>query len=433
MHFKSTVSCAGLLVALGAGAFVACSSPSNSATGSVADSGSDSAFTNDGPGVSPVAGLTPDLVVDFYDGQTQFDTTLQAADGLGPLYTKQACSDCHAQASRGPGASTKMAVIGADGMTALTDQSLLAFGDTEHPNVVTQIPGAHTPILPPFDGGMPDGDAGTVSIRVSTRLGPPLFGRGYIEAIEEDEIETIESLQAARTDGIHGHANHVTFQSQPNPDQTFDNHQPGDSVIGRFGLKARIATIDEFGADALQGDMGITSPMRPTEFKNPDGIADDLKVGVDVTADQMNARAMYVRLLAIPSRAQDQVNGQSWFEQCQCNACHVESLHTSINYPIPQLANVDVSIYTDLLLHDMGDNLADGVTEGEAGPRDWRTAPLIGMRFSTTFLHDGRATSITDAIQQHAGPGSEATNAVDNFNKLTPYFQQQLVAFVAGL
>jgi CxxC motif-containing protein (DUF1111 family) len=97
------------------------------------------------------------------------------------------------------------------------------------------------------------------------------------------------------------------------------------------------------------------------------------------------------------------------------------------------LANIDVAVYTDLLLHDMGDNLADGVTEGDAGPRDWRTAPLIGLRYATTFLHDGRANSIADAIQQHAGPGSEAASSVDNFNRLTPALQQQLIEFVAGL
>jgi CxxC motif-containing protein (DUF1111 family) len=421
------------------------SSPISCSSSSAQSSAADDAGVADvqldgGPGVQPVDALSDTYVSAFYASQSLFYEAFDPSQGLGPLYTKTACSDCHAQSARGPGAATKMVVVDSDGATPASDQtSLLPFGNTEHPLTVATIPGVRTPILPPFSGAIDGGVmTGPVSIRVSTRLGPPLFGRGYIEAIEDSEIQSMASQQASRSDGIHGRVNSVVFASQPNPDSTFDSYKTGDTVIGRFGLKSRIATLDEFAADALQNDIGITSPMRPTEFTNPDGVTDDLKPGVDTTASEMNTRAMYARLLAIPPRSTSPqtTQGESWFVNCSCSVCHAESLHTRSDYPIPQLANIDAFIYSDLLLHDMGDGLADSVTggnEGQAGPRDWRTLPLIGLRFSQSYLHDGRASNIQDAILAHSSSGSEANGAVACFSKLSSLFQQQLITFVESL
>ena len=156
-------------------------------------------------------------------------------------------------------------------------------------------------------------------VKVTIRVGPPILGRGYIEAVADAEIERVAAEQAARTDAIHGRVNRVTYASEPNPDTRFHAHQPGDMVIGRFGLKARIATVDDFTADALQGDMGITSPLRPTEIPNPDGLTDDLKPGVDVTIDSVNARANYVRTTAIPKRdAAADPRGAQLFADAKC-------------------------------------------------------------------------------------------------------------------
>ena len=173
---------------------------------------------------------------------------------------------------RGPGAAQKMAVVAADGLTPSPDQSALPWGPTVHPFVTA---GATTPIVPP---------AGVSNVRVTTRLGPSVLGRGYLEAVDDSEIQRVAAAQAMRTDAIHGLVNTYTYASRPNPDPSFNGHQPGDLVIGRFGLKARLATLDEFVADALQNDMGITSPLRPTEFPNPDGLTDDDKPGIDATA-----------------------------------------------------------------------------------------------------------------------------------------------------
>jgi CxxC motif-containing protein (DUF1111 family) len=314
-----------------------------------------------------------------------------------------------------------MAVVLADGVTTSDDQSALPFGHTVHP---LYTGGGKTAVLPPASG--------TFNVKVTTRVGPPIIGRGYLEAVLDSEIERVASEQAQRTDAIHGRINHVVYASEPNADTRFHAHHKGDIVIGRFGLKARIATLDDFTADALQGDMGITSPLRPTELVNPDGLTDDLKPGVDVTIDSVNLRSMYVRLTAIPKR-KDDTNGAALFAQVKCSGCHVPAMRTRADYPIAAIANLEAPIYTDLLLHDMGTDLADGIDDGEATSREWRTAPLIGLRFMKTYLHDSRASSIEQAIALHAGPGSQAAESVSLFRALSPADQATLLAFVGSL
>jgi CxxC motif-containing protein (DUF1111 family) len=261
------------------------------------------------------------------------------------------------------------------------------------------------------------------------------MGRGYLEAVADGEIRRVAAAQAARADAIHGIVNTYTYASQPNPDPTFNAYQPGDTVIGRFGLKARLGTLDEFVADALQNDMGITSPLRTTEFPNPDGLTDDKKPGLDATTADVNLRADYIRTIAIPWRATPDPAAKALFDQVQCSVCHVPTLHTRADYPIAALADVDAPIYTDLLLHDMGDGLSDSLADGEgvATPRTWRTAPLIGLRFSREFLHDGRAITLLDAVLEHDGNGSQAHASVQLFNNLPAAEQTALLDFVGSL
>jgi CxxC motif-containing protein (DUF1111 family) len=372
----------------------------------------------------PMNGLSADWVSKFNQGDTLFQIVLREADGLGPLYTRQFCGACHDDEDglRGPGVAQKMSVVEADGLTPSPDQSELAYGHTVHPFTAA---GATTPIVPPADP----------AVRVTSRLGPSVLGRGYLEAVEDSEIQRVAAAQAGRTDAIHGTVNQVVYASQPNPDPTFNAHQPGDTVIGRFGLKAKIATLDEFVADALQNDIGITSPLRPTEFPNPDGLTDDLKPGVDATADDVNLRADYVRTIAIPWRAAPDPHGQALFDQAQCSVCHVPTLHTQPNYPIATLADIDAPVYTDLLLHDMGDALSDSLADGDglATPRTWRTAPLIGMRFAREFLHDGRVSTLLDAVLAHDSNGSEAHGSVQLFSDLSAADQTALLDFVGSL
>ena len=397
------------------------SGPAGSAGPAGGPAGSAAVFGADDPFDVPIATLTAAQRDIFAEGDALFDLPLRDYDGLGPLYTRTSCGGCHAEGVRGPGLVQKMVVVEADGLTPAADQSRLPFGHTVHPLVTA---GARTPIVPPLD------DA---AVKVTIRLGPPILGRGYLEAIADSEIERVASEQAERPDGIHGRINHVIYASQPNPDTTFHAHQPGDPVIGWFGLKARIATLDDFTADAFQGDMGITSPLRPDEIPNPDGLTDDLKPGVDVGIDSINQRAVYLRMTAIPRRTAVDPRGAQLFDQISCSACHVPSMKTRADYPLAQLAGIDAPIYSDLLLHDLADAHSDGIVESEASGRDWRTAPLIGLRFNKVFMHDGFAASIEEAVRGHAGTGSEANGSVAAFEALSPADQSLLLQFVSTL
>jgi CxxC motif-containing protein (DUF1111 family) len=364
----------------------------------------------------PIDGVTPDQVTAFHKGDGVFDLPFRDADGLGPLYVRTSCGACHEGGSRGPGLVQKMVVVDADGVTPDADQSLLPYGHTIRLGLTA---GAKTPLAAPKDP----------RVKVTIRLGPPILGRGYMEAVLDSEIERVAAEQAARTDGIHGKINRVVYASESNPDGFF-KYMKGQTVIGRFGLKARVATLDDFTADAFQGDMGLTTPMRPEELPNPDMLTDDLRKGVDLDLAHVNEVAEYLRLVAIPKRVGLDDGGKALFEGALCNVCHVESMKTRSDYPIAQLAGIDAPIYTDFLLHDLGDALADSMTDGAADPRAWRTAPLIGMRFQKVFLHDGRVNTIDDAILAHDG---EAKGSADRFRTLTADEKKKLVAYVSAL
>lgn len=366
----------------------------------------------------PVRGIDAAWQARFERGDAHFDTPFREADGLGPLYIRRSCSGCHQAAGRGPGFVERMAQVDASGQP-VPGMPGLPFGTVVRPFTT----GGATPLLAPE---RPD-------IKRSQRAGIPVMGRGWLEAVDDSEILRLEAEQARRSDGVSGRANRVTWASAVNPDIRFHRHQPGDVLIGRFGLKARQPTLDDFTADALQGDMGLTSPLRPVELPNPDGLTDDAKPGIDVDADVVNEIADYVRLIAIPERRASDARGSLLFAQVGCDVCHVPVLKTRPDYPIAAMAGSEAAVFTDLLLHDMGPALADGLPDGEATGSEWRTAPLIGLRFQKAFLHDGRATTVEEAIRIHGGEGSEAKAAVEAFLALPEADRQRLVDYVSSL
>jgi CxxC motif-containing protein (DUF1111 family) len=395
-------------------ALAGCSSPEETAAPD-ADPGSDRT------GV-PLQGISAQRREQFDRGDGLFERTHRDADGLGPLYVRAACVDCHRGDARGPGLVEKLSVIEADGITASIDQSKLPFGHSVRPYVTA---GASTPVLAPTDDPQ---------VKTSRRIGPPVLGRGYMEAVLGSEIERQESEQAARNDGIHGRVHRVTYTSEANPGSSPVLAKGDTGLIGRFGLKAKIATLDDFTADAFQGDMGITSPLRPVELPNPDGLTDDDKPGVDTTFDVVNDVAAYMRLLAIPrrDRAADPA-GVALFAATKCAACHAPSLRTRADYPLAELAGIDAPVFTDFLLHDLGSALADGLDEGDATSREWRTAPLIGLRFNRVLLHDGRARTIEEAILAHDSEGSEARASITLFRGLSSGERAALLDYVGAL
>lgn len=405
------ILCAALLLtACGEGAFVEPRDPLDGLE-----------LITDDPTDLPLKGLAPAWRQRFDAGDVAFERVFREAEGLGPLYIRHACTSCHLDDARGPGKVTKMVVVEPDGVTPSADQSLLPWGHTERAQLTA---GATQPIRAPEHD----------SVKVTTRTGPAVFGRGYIEAIADEEIERVEAEQARRDDGISGRIHRVRFASHDNEDTRFHAHRHGDDgLIGRFGLKARIATLDDFSADAYQGDMGLTSPMRPDEPLNPEGLDDDARPGLDLDADEVNLAADYVRLLAIPRRDTPDAAGEKLFADARCDVCHVPTLRTRADYPIELLAGIDAPVYTDLLLHDMGSDLADGLPDGDASGSEWRTAPLLGIRHLRSYLHDGRARTVEDAILLHEGPGSEANDSIARFRALKPEERERLVRFVESL
>lgn len=363
----------------------------------------------DDPSDAPIVGLDAAWVARFKRGDALFDQTHPEGDGLGPLYIRSSCGACHEAGARGPGFVEK--IVPGDGV-------VLPYGVTRRPFVTA---GATTPIEPP------------PSATTTARLPPSVFGRGYLDAVEDAEILRVEAEQAKRTDGIHGRAHRLIYASEISADPAFSTLTKGAMAIGRFGLKARVATLDDFSADAYQGDMGLTSPLRPVELTNPDGITDDARAGVDLPLDVVADVAAYMRLLAIPRRAAPDPRAVELFAAVSCAVCHTPTLRTRADWPVPELAGIDAPIYSDLLLHDMGDALADGVTDLAAGPRDWKTAPLIGLRHQRALMHDGRAKTVEAAIDAHAGPGSEAAASVAAFRALSASDQTSLIAFVRSL
>lgn len=361
----------------------------------------------------------------FRVGDALFGTPFRTSDGLGPLFIRDNCESCHQEGGRGPGTVQKAAWVLADGASPGSGMPL---GNTLRPfSTDPRTP----PIAAPAEAPAPG-----QHLKLTTRMPASALGRGYLEAIDDAEIVRMENEQASRSDAIHGRINRVVYRSTESADPEFHQLVLGQTnLIGRFGLKARQPTLDDFTADALAGDMGITSPQRPAELPNPGTIADDAKPGPDVTVEVVRKISEYVRLIEIPARdpVHDTPKARALFEQVLCSACHTPSLRTRSDYPIAQLAGIAAPVFTDMLLHAMGADLADGLVDESAGSDEWRTAPLIGLRFQRSFLHDGRALDLEGAILMHDGPGSQASESVARFRALTGAEQAALLAFVGSL
>lgn len=264
---------------------------------------------------------------------------------------------------------------------------------------------------------------------IAPRLAPPLVGIGLLEAVPE---ETIIALAArAPVAGIRGKANRVWDQSQ------------GKIVLGRFGLKANHGSLREQVASAFFNDIGLSSPVYPEQNCPPvQTVCKEQMVAgkPEITALRLEATELYLRALKVPARrhtgdAQVQ-RGERLFAQAQCAVCHVPELRTAASAALPQLAGQTIRPYTDLLLHDMGEGLADGRPDFLAGASEWRTPPLWGIGLSGTvnganaFLHDGRARNFTEAILWHGG---EAEASRDAFSNLSREDRAALIAFLDSL
>ena len=267
-------------------------------------------------------------------------------------------------------------------------------------------------------------EATLVSLRATT----PLFGAGLIEAITEANILARADPDDRNGDGISGRTNFVF------------NPETGHNEIGRFGWKAHISTLHHFAGDAYLNEMGITSPSFPQENLPqgqpiPDGcdlIPETNGQVEDADGKDVAAFTDYMRFLAPPApRALNTrtSHGAKTFMAIGCANCHVPTLFTGDN-PVAALRFKRVNLYSDLLLHNMGPDLEDGMEMGSAKGDEWRTTPLWGLSNRLFFLHDGRTSNLEEAILAHGG---EAERAHDRYLRLKPFERRALIRFLKSL
>jgi CxxC motif-containing protein (DUF1111 family) len=365
---------------------------------------------------APVEGLSDAEMAAFARGDAEFERQFAPNTGLGPIFNDVSCATCHSGDGRGRPRNALIR-IGSD-----ADSFQNSVGGPQIQDKA--IPGAQAEQLP---SGIP----------YSLRLPPPVFGAGLIEAIPEAAILAYVDSLDADGDGISGRPNFV-----PAADFVPSTEPAGGAglKLGRFGRKAQNAVLFQQVVTAYLQDMGITSPFLPTENRNPlSGTpieAADRVPDPEVLESTVQAVTHYVRALAPPEAGAETAQreeGRQLFSQVQCSKCHVPEFQTGWS-PIPALRNRTAHAYSDFLLHDMGDALADNRPDGQANGREWRTAPLWGLRLMRRFLngeafllHDGRAATVEAAILLHGG---EAANSRLLFTQLTAAQKAALLDFV---
>ncbi|MGI9078040.1 MAG: di-heme oxidoredictase family protein [Gemmatimonadaceae bacterium] len=365
---------------------------------------------------APVEGLTDAEMAAFARGDAEFSRRFAPSTGLGPIFNNASCFACHSGDGRGR-LDNSLQRIG-----SVDDDFLTSVGGPQIQDKAT--PGAEFERLPS-------------GVAVSVRLPPPVFGMGLIEAIPASTIMALADPDDANGDGISGRPNFVgspDFVPQREPGGGPGTH------LGRFGRKAQVSSLLRQVVEAYHQDIGVTSDFLPGENRNPLSSvpveAADLLADPEIPVATVQAVVFYIRTLAAPTPGAlttRREQGRQLFEAVRCSDCHVPTLQTGPSQ-VPALANQPVTLYSDLLLHDMGDALADNRPDGGANGREWRTTPLWGLRLIRQFLngeafliHDGRAASVEEAILLHGG---EAQAARDAFAALSPDQRAALLDFV---
>lgn len=383
----------------------------------------------------PIDGLTTTQVASHARGDGEFARRFAAADGLGPIFVATSCESCHV----GDGKGHPLFDITRFGRVAGgAFDRMEAHGGPQLQN--RAIPGHAAEQLP------------TGATAIARFMAPAVTGLGYLEALEDATIVANADPNDTNGDGISGRVSLVDSSdfiselisvSDVAAGAAQTRHRPvGGTYIGRFGKKARTINLLHQTVFAYSEDMGITSEHVPRDLYNrqvgsqgSDDVADP-----EASEAVVDAVVFYLRTLRAPPRrnagAADVREGEAIFSQLGCAACHLPSLRTGTS-DIPQLSGVQFSPYTDLLLHDMGPELDDGYTEGDAAPSEWRTAPLWGIGLAERaqgggahYLHDGRARTLRDVIRLHGGEAQRSRSA---FNALSPTLQERLLAFLRSL
>ncbi len=396
----------------------------------------------------PAPGLTAKELDLHMEGDVTFDAVFVTAPapvhpGLGPLFNNTSCVGCHIKNGRGMPelgqALVRTSLPAAKGFQPVKTEGVVPdpkLGGQLQENAVFGVqPEAKAALSwQTIDGTYPDGQKYGLrspqltltaidkdhpinpNLLTSLRIPPPVFGTGLLEAIPEKTLKALADPQDKNKDGISGRLNRVW------------NLETRQMDIGRFGLKANSANLLSQTAAAYANDMGIANPLLP----NPDGTS-------DVSTDVVKASAFYSQTLAVPARNQlkDPVvrKGEKLFADANCATCHITSIKTGAA-TVSALAHQSIQPYTDLLLHDMGEGLADNRPDFEATGTEWRTSPLWGLGLTQTvlpysgYLHDGRARTVEEAILWHGG---EAEGAKQQFMALKQESRQALLKFLNSL
>jgi CxxC motif-containing protein (DUF1111 family) len=405
----------------------------------------------------PSANLSPSRRLDFSVGNSFFrnpwissPATTTARDGLGPLFNTNACQNCHIKDGRGhpPAADAPSAASMLVRLSIPASQQHAAIierlGVLAEPTYGNQLQDMSNP------GVSPEGkvrvsystqlitlsDGERIELRqprleisqlgygplhpntqFSARIAPPMIGLGLLEAIPAAAILANADPDDSNGDGISGRANQVWDRAQQR------------TVLGRFGWKAGQPTLNQQNAEAFANDMGLTSSLvkhdncseAQVDCRNaPNG--GELEVSDNILASVL----FYTRNLGVPARrevdAPAVLAGKNLFYQAGCQSCHTPQFTTASDAAEPELANQTIRPYSDLLLHDMGEGLADNRPEFLANGNEWRTPPLWGIGLTETvnghsqFLHDGRARNLLEAILWHGGEAEAAKQQVITFN-----------------
>ncbi len=378
-----------------------------------------------------------------------------ARDGLGPFFNAISCSSCHFKDGKGKvpafdgdtghGLLLRLSLPGVDknGVSLpdpvygkqLQDNAILGqikeggFIIRYETIVETFADGTKVNLQKPLYSIVNLGFGPLSSqIQISPRIANQVIGLGLLEAVSEDTI--LNFISKNSKDGISGKANYVfdiTYQTKK---------------IGRFGWKSNEPSIRQQLAAAFIGDLGITSSIFPNEnfpfgFKGTEIISGGQP---EISESNFEKMVLYMSTLAVPARRdysdQTVLKGKKNFETIGCASCHIPKMMTGNTHPISALRNQTIRPYTDLLLHHMGDDLADNTPDFLATGSEWRTPPLWGIGLintvnkQTNLMHDGRARNVEEAILWHGG---EAQTAKNKYKQLSKTERESLLIFINSL
>ncbi|MEO7035178.1 MAG: di-heme oxidoredictase family protein [Polyangiaceae bacterium] len=411
-----------------------------------------------------ISGLDDVLAGEFSYGHSVFSqswviapATTSGMDGLGPIFNARACSTCHSKDGRSAPFTATGTLLGMLFRLSIPGKAANGgpnpdpvYGDQLRPFGILSVPGDGTPHVTYVETPGTYGDGTAFSLQtptytidgwnygdpadglmISPRTGPSVIGLGLLEAVPEDEI--LANVHPPDADGVAGVPNHVWDAV---------NHV---TALGRFGWKANQPTTSQQVAGAFSGDIGITSSLFPKGTCTPTmtaclSAAPGGDPDFELTDDRWQSVGFYMKALAVPARRDlsdpDALRGEQLFSNFGCASCHVTTLHTGASAAADVLANQTFHPYTDLLLHDMGPDLADGRPDFEASGSQWRTTPLWGIGLIETvnhhsfLLHDGRARGIAEAVLWHGG---EAATARENFRMAAQSDRDALLKFLSSL